>query len=49
MVGLSNERDWRPTQPELETLITYFEEKPRQLLPMQRIIRFAVATALQLE
>jgi integrase len=49
LVGRSNERDWRPTQPELDALNTYFEEKPRQLLPMHRIIQFAVATAMRLE
>lgn len=30
-------------------LASYFEEKPRQLLPMHRIIQFAVATAMRLE
>ena len=49
LVGRSNERDRRPTQGELDKLIQYFEQKPRQLIPMHRIIRFAVATAMRLE
>jgi integrase len=49
LVGNPNERDRRPTQRELDELIRYFEEKPRQLIPMSRIIRFAVATAMRQE
>ena len=49
LVGKSNERDRRPTQQELDDLILYFDEKPRQVIPMGRFIRFAVATALRLE
>lgn len=49
LVGKSNERDRRPTQEELDNLIQYFEQKPRQLTPMHRMIRFAVATAMRLE
>ncbi len=49
LVAKSNERDRRPTQEELDKLIQYFEQKPRQLIPMHRIIRFAVATAMRLE
>ena len=47
LVGNASERDRRPTQRELDDLIKYFDEKPRQLIPMSRIIRFAVATALR--
>jgi integrase len=49
LVGRSNERDRRPSQDELDKLIQHFEQKPRQLIPMHRIIRFAVATAMRLE
>ena len=49
LVGNPSERDRRPTQRELDDLIKYFDEKPRQLIPMSRIIRFAVATALRQE
>ena len=49
LVGKSNERDRRPTQQELDELILHFETKPRQVIPLHRIIRFAVATAMRLE
>ena len=49
LVGNASERDRRPAQRELDDLIKYFDEKPRQLIPMSRIIRFAVATALRQE
>jgi len=47
LVGKSRERDRRPTQDELVRLIEYFETNSRQLLPLARIIRFAVATAMR--
>ncbi len=47
LVGKGNERDRRPTDDEIEALITYFESNPRQLIPMGRIIRFAIATAMR--
>lgn len=47
LVGKARERDRRPTQQELDDLISYFENKPRQMIPMSRIIRFAVATAMR--
>ncbi len=43
------ERDKRPIQEELDTLINCFELKPRPLIPVDRMIRFAVATAMRLE
>ncbi len=49
LIGRSNERDRRPTQEELDVLVEYFINKPRQLIPLDRIIRFAVATAMRLE
>ena len=49
LIGKAKERDRRPTQKELDDLISYFENKPRQLIPMSRIIRFAVATAMREE
>ena len=49
LVGNASERDRRATQRQLDDLIKYFDEKPRQLIPMSRIIRFAVATALRQE
>lgn len=49
LVGKAYERDRRPTQRELDDLISHFDGNPRQLIPMARIIRFAVATAMRQE
>jgi integrase len=48
LVGKGNERDRRPTQSELDRIIAYADENPRQLIPLGRIIEFAVATAMRL-
>ena len=47
LVGRGKERDRRPTQDELDELIEYFETNLRQLIPMGRIVRYAVATTFQ--
>ncbi|MEH2533471.1 integrase [Bradyrhizobium sp. AZCC 1588] len=47
LVGKSNERDRRPTQDELNRLIEYAECNPLQFIPLGRIIRFAIATAMR--
>jgi hypothetical protein len=49
LVGKSGERDRRPTQDELDELIQYFETNSRQVIPMGRIVRYAVATTLRQE
>lgn len=49
LIGKGIERDRRPTPDELDDLIEHFESNPRQLIPMGRIIRFAVATAMRQE
>jgi integrase len=49
LIGKGFERDRRPTQDEIDELIEYFENNPRQLIPMGRIIRFAIATAMRQE
>lgn len=49
LVGHSQERDRRPTDEELEQLIAHFDNNPRQIIPMGRIIKFAVATAMRQE
>jgi integrase len=49
LIGKSDERDRRPTQDELDELIEYFETNPRQVIPMGRIVRYAVATTLRQE
>ena len=47
LLGMSRERDRRPTQTELDALIAFLDGNPRQLIPVGRIIRFAVATAMR--
>ena len=49
LVGKGNERDRRPTDEELAKLIAHFEGNDRQIIPMGRIIKFAVATAMRQE
>lgn len=47
LVGKSAERDRRPTQEELCQLLAHFRLLPRQVIPMERVIKFAVATAMR--
>jgi integrase len=47
LVGKGDERDRRPTQDELNRLVASFNANPRQQIPMGRIIKFAVATAMR--
>lgn len=49
LVGHSRQRDRRPTEDEIARLIAHFEGNPRQIIPMGRIIRFAIATAMRQE
>ena len=49
LVAHSKERVRRPAEDEVERLIAYFELNPRQIIPMGRIIRFAIATAMRQE
>lgn len=49
LVGRSVERDRRPTQDEIDELIEYFESNPRQVIPMGRIVRYAIATTMRQE
>lgn len=49
LVGKGVERDRRPTEEELARLIEHFEGNPRQIIPMGRVIRFAIATAMRQE
>lgn len=48
LVGKGNERDRRPTDDEIEALIRYFKENNFQIIPLDKIIRFAIATAMRL-
>jgi integrase len=47
LVAKGNERDRRPSEEELATLVAHFDGNPRQIIPMGRIIKFAVATAMR--
>jgi integrase len=47
LVGKGDERDRRPTQNELELIIDYYENNPRQMIPLGRLVKFAVATAMR--
>ncbi len=49
LVGKSNERDRRPTEEELVRLFARFDTSPTQVIPMTRIIKFAIATAMRQE
>ncbi len=49
LVGKSNERDRRPTEEELEKLMAHWDANERQLIPMSRIVKFAIATAMRQE
>lgn len=47
LVDKSAERDRRPTQEELDQIIAAAEANPRQIIPLARIVKFAVATAMR--
>ena len=47
LVGKGDERDRRPTQDELDGIISALEANIRQQIPVGRVIRFAVATAMR--
>ncbi len=49
LVGKSRERDRRPTPDEIKRVVTYFDNDWRQLIPVGRIVRFAIATAMRQE
>lgn len=49
LVGKGQERDRRPTDEELARLVAHFDGNSRQFIPMGRIIKFAVATAMRQE
>ncbi|MEI9889506.1 MAG: tyrosine-type recombinase/integrase [Caulobacteraceae bacterium] len=49
LIGKNNERDRRPAEDELAKLIAHFDDNPRQIIPIGRIIKFAVATGMRQE
>jgi integrase len=49
LIGKGQERDRRPTQEELDRLVAHFDGNARQIAPLGRVIKFAVATAMRQE
>lgn len=49
LVGRSHERDRRPTEDEIDALLDYFDKNYNTIIPMGRIVRFAIATAMRQE
>jgi integrase len=49
LIGRGVERDRRPTESEVGSPIALFESNERQIIPVGRIIRFAIATAMRLD
>ena len=49
LIGKSNERDRRPTDDELQSLFAHFDANERLTIPMSRMIKFAIATAMRQE
>ena len=47
LVGKGDERDRRPTHDELDRIIAYCDSNPRQTIPVGRLVKFAVATAMR--
>ncbi len=47
LVAKSAERDRRPTQDELDAIITASETNLRLIIPLARLVKFAVATAMR--
>ena len=49
VIGKGTERDRRPRTDELNRLFRCFDDNERLTLPMTRIVKFAVATAMRLD
>ena len=49
LVGKGMERDRRPTGCEVENLFALFEANDRQIIPIGRIIKFAITTAMRVD
>lgn len=49
LIGKGKERDRRPTQNEIDRVIEHLDANPRQLIPVGRMVRFAIATAMRQE
>ncbi len=49
LIGKSRQRDRRPTAEEIKRLLDYFDNNRYLLIPMGRIVRFALASAMRQE
>ncbi len=49
LIAKANERDRRPTADELKRILHFLDTAPRVEIPMGRIVRFAIATAMRSE
>lgn len=49
LVARANERDRRPTLQELDQIINTADANPRQIIPLGRLVKFAVATCMRQE
>ena len=49
LIAKAKERDRRPSTDELERILHYLDTAPRVEIPMGRIVRFAIATAMRSE
>ncbi len=49
LVGTADERDRRPTDKELEKLFAHFDANARNTIPMTRVVKFAIATAMRID
>ena len=49
LIGKSRQRDRRPTPEEIKRLLDYFDHNRYLLIPMGRIVRFALASAMRQE
>ena len=47
LVGKGHERDRRPTKDELDRIIRYNDNNPLQTIPVARMVKFAIATAMR--
>lgn len=47
LVGKGNERDRRPSEEEINAILKALESNPRQFIPVARVVRFAIATAMR--
>lgn len=47
LTGKGQERDRRPAQDEIDRILQYSDDNMRQVVPLSRIIKFAIATAMR--